>query len=98
MALSAKQLASELAAIVDPSFASAIVESYVEMQQRFFAGDWQPSELDGGRLCEAISRAIYRLDSGTITNTQNYRMTFVKILRMIAICASTTSMARPAVI
>ncbi len=70
MPLSSKQLTDELAKIVDPSFASAIVESYVEMQQRFFAGDWQPSELDGGRLCEAISRAVYQLDSGTITNSQ----------------------------
>ena len=36
MPLSAKQLASELAKIVDPSFADAIVDNYVEMQQRFF--------------------------------------------------------------
>jgi hypothetical protein len=70
MALSSKQLTDELAKIVDPSFASAIVDSYVEMQQRFFAGDWQPSELDGGRLCEAIARATYQLDSGTVTHSQ----------------------------
>ncbi len=68
--LSAKQLIAELAKVVDPSFASAIVESYAEMEQRFFAGDWQPSELDGGRLCEAVARATYQLDSGTITHAQ----------------------------
>ena len=70
MPLSTKQLTDELAKIVDPSFASAIVDSYVEMEQRFFAGDWQPSELDGGRLCEAVARAAYQLDSGTITHSQ----------------------------
>jgi hypothetical protein len=70
MPLSAKQLIAELAKGVDASLADAVVSSYVEMQQRFFAGDWQPSELDGGRLCEAISRALYQLDSGTVTHSQ----------------------------
>ena len=70
MPLSAKQLIAELANILDASLADSVVASYVEMQQRFFAGDWQPSELDGGRLCEAISRALYQLDSGTVTHSQ----------------------------
>jgi hypothetical protein len=70
MPLSSKQLTIELAKIVDPSLASSIVDSYVEMQQRFFAGDWQPAELDGGRLCEAVSRALYQLDSGTVTHSE----------------------------
>jgi hypothetical protein len=70
MPLTKKQLVIELGNIVDPAFASAIVESYADMQQRFFVGDWKPSELDGGRLCEAISRACYQLDSGTITHSQ----------------------------
>ena len=70
MALSAKQLIAELANVLDASLADFVVASYVEMQQRFFAGDWQPSELDGGRLCEAISRALYQLDSGTVTHSQ----------------------------
>jgi hypothetical protein len=70
MPLSSRQLIAELAKVVDPTFASAVVTSYVEMQQRFLAGDWQPSELDGGRLCEAVARACYQLDSGTITHSQ----------------------------
>ena len=70
MPLSAKQLIAELAKGVDAALAQAVVCSYIEMQQRFFAGDWQPSELDGGRLCEAISRALYQLDSGTVTHSQ----------------------------
>lgn len=70
MPLSAKQLVAELAKVVDPTLAGAVVTSYVEMQQRFLAGDWQPTELDGGRLCEAVSRACYQLDSGTVTHSQ----------------------------
>jgi len=70
MSLSAKQLVAELAKIIDPNLADAVVMSYVEMQQRFLAGDWQPTELDGGRLCEAVARACYQLDSGTVTHSQ----------------------------
>ena len=70
MSLTPNQLKTELATAMDAAFAEAIIDSYVEMQQRFLAGDWQPSELDGGRLCEAIARAFYQLDSGTITHSQ----------------------------
>ncbi len=69
MSISAKQLVTELSTAVDASFAQAAVESYVEMQQRFLAGDWKPAELDGGRLCEALSRALYQLDSGVVTHS-----------------------------
>jgi len=69
MSISAAQLVTELSSVVDASFAQAVVESYVEMQQRFLAGDWKPAELDGGRLCEALSRALYQLDSGTVTHS-----------------------------
>lgn len=70
MALTSKQLICELEKVVDRALAEAIVQSYVEMQQRYLAGDWQPTELDGGRLCEAVARACYQLDSGTITHSQ----------------------------
>jgi hypothetical protein len=69
MGVSAAQLITELSSPVDAAFARAIVESYIEMQQRFLAGDWKPAELDGGRLCEAVSRALYQIDSGAITHT-----------------------------
>jgi hypothetical protein len=70
MPLSSAQLVGELSKVIDPAFASAVVESYVEMQQRYLAGDWQPTQLDGGRLCEVVARAVYQLDSGTITQSQ----------------------------
>ena len=70
MILSAPQLILELSTIVDSSLARAAVESYVEMQQRFLAGDWQPTELDGGRLCEAIARCIHQLDTGSVTHSK----------------------------
>ncbi len=69
MSVSKVQLAAELATVVDSAFAQAIVDGYVEMQQRFLAGDWKPAELNGGRLCEAVSRALYQLDSGAITHS-----------------------------
>lgn len=68
--LTPAQLIKELSSVVDPALADAVVTSYVEMQQRFLAGDWQPTELDGGRLCEAIARAVYQMDSGTVTHSQ----------------------------
>lgn len=68
--LTTPQLIHELSTIVDAALAKATVESYVEMQQRFLAGDWKPGELDGGRLCEAISRSVYQLDTGTVTHSQ----------------------------
>jgi hypothetical protein len=64
------QLIADLSAGVDPTLAKHIVESYVEMQQRYLAGDWQPTELDGGRLCEAAARILYQLDSGQLTHSQ----------------------------
>ena len=70
MSLSARELKEQLAKVVDPAFAEAAISSYIEMQQRFLAGDWQPTELDSGRLCEAIARACYQLDGGPVTHSQ----------------------------
>lgn len=63
------QLAAQLSTVVDAAHAKAAVESYVEMQQRFLAGDWKPTELDGGRLCEAVSRCLLQLDTGIVSYT-----------------------------
>ncbi len=52
--------------VVNPTFAEAAVTAYIEMQQRYLVGDWKPAELDGGRLCEAISRAVLQLDTGRV--------------------------------
>lgn len=70
MVLTVSDLITELSSIVDPSLARASMESYIEMQQRFIAGDWKPAELDGGRLCEAVARAIHQLDTGSVTHTK----------------------------
>ncbi|MBE9209963.1 hypothetical protein IQ244_26410 [Nostoc sp. LEGE 06077] len=66
MRRTSEQLIQELSKIVDAHFAHAVVECYVEMQQRFLAGDWQPAELDGGRFCEAVSRCLFQMDTGKI--------------------------------
>ncbi|WP_026733286.1 hypothetical protein [Fischerella sp. PCC 9605] len=70
MQLTSHQLIQELSKIVDPNLAHAVVECYVEMQQRFLAGDWQPTELDGGRFCEAISRCLLQMDTGKVDHTK----------------------------
>lgn len=67
-ALSPAELINRLSSIVNLAFARDAILSYVEMQQRFWAGDWKPAELDAGRLCEAVSRALLQLDTGTVTH------------------------------
>jgi len=64
--ITSDQLKRELAASIDSSLAEQLVNSYTKMQQRYYAGDWQPSELDGGQFCEAVARAIYQFDTGII--------------------------------
>jgi hypothetical protein len=61
-----EQLKREIAVLVDATFAEMIVNSYLEMQQRYYAGDWGPAELDGGKFCESVARAVYQLDSGAV--------------------------------
>jgi hypothetical protein len=61
------ELKKDLSAIIDPAVAKVLIDSYAEMQQRYYAGDWKPSELDGGQFCEAAARAIYEIDTGATT-------------------------------
>lgn len=68
MAFTAESLIQQLSAVVEASFARNAVESYVEMERRFLAGDWKPTELDAGRLCEAVSRALLQIDTGKVTH------------------------------
>ncbi len=68
--LTSPQLIVELSTIVDSNLAKFAVEDYIDMQQRFLAGDWKPTELNGGRLCEAVARCIHQLDTGSITHSK----------------------------
>lgn len=68
MKISPEQLKHELAAIIDPFLAEQLINSYINMQQRYSAGDWKPAELDGGQFCEAVARALYQFDSGIVRN------------------------------
>jgi hypothetical protein len=67
MSLSRTTLESDLAGIVALALAKQLASSYVEMQQRYFSGDWKPAELDGGQFCEAVARALYQVDTGAAT-------------------------------
>ena len=65
MKITPEQLKLDMKVAIDASLAEQLVDSYTKMQQRYYAGDWQPSELDGGQFCEAVARALYQLDTGT---------------------------------
>lgn len=73
MRLTPQQLITQLSTVLDASLVRLGIESYIEMQQRFLAGDWQPAELDGGRLCEAISRCLYQMDAGRVSHTKSVK-------------------------
>ena len=66
MKITSEQLKQDISAFIEPSLATQLVDSYIDMQQRFYAGDWMPSELDGGQFCEALARALYQVDTGII--------------------------------
>ncbi len=68
MKISPKQLKHDLSAIIDQFLAEQLITSYINMQQRYYAGDWKPAELDGGQFCEAVARALYQIDSGIVRN------------------------------
>ncbi len=68
MKITADQLKHDISAIIDPTLAQLLVDSYTNMQQRYYAGDWKPAELDGGQFCEAVARALYQFDSGIVRN------------------------------
>jgi len=68
MKMTSERLKQELSTIVAPFLAGQLVSSYTEMMQRFYAGDWKPSELDGGQFGEAVGRAVYQVDTGIYTD------------------------------
>ncbi len=71
MKLTTPQLIKELSTIIDADLARLVVENYVEMQNRFLIGDWKPSELNGGALCEGVSRCLYQLDTGRVSHKKS---------------------------
>src|SRR5690242_18698440 len=64
----AEVIIQRLSAVVDPTLARAVVESYTDEQRRFIAGDHGPAELNGGRVCEAVSRCLLQMDTGKLTH------------------------------
>jgi hypothetical protein len=67
MKTSIDTLIGNVAKTLDRGLVEIAIGSYVEMHGRYLAGQWRPSEVDGGRFCEAIHRCIYQLDTGTVT-------------------------------
>jgi hypothetical protein len=71
MKVSSQQLVDELSLMLDPTLVRQAIESYGEVQQRFLGGDWGPAELNGGRLCEAVSRCLYQMDTGRVSHSKS---------------------------
>lgn len=46
--------------------AQRLADCYLDVEQRFFVGDWEPAELDAGQFCEAVGTALYLLDAGVL--------------------------------
>jgi hypothetical protein len=71
MKLTSQELTAELSRTWDAVLVRQSIESYADIQQRFLAGDWGPTELNAGRLCEALSRCLYQLDTGRISHSRS---------------------------
>jgi hypothetical protein len=80
--LTTEQLIQQLSRTLDLANVRDVVESYVEMEQRFRAGDWGPAELDAGRLCEAAGR-LTRADLCSYAATQKRQTVQTAITRLI---------------
>lgn len=60
-------LLSRLSPPLDRTLAGQMVEEFVDMERRYIQEDWEPAELDGGRFCEALARALYHQDSKNLS-------------------------------
>jgi hypothetical protein len=44
-----------------------VFEEYVNLESRFYLGDWSPAECNAGRFCEALVPPLSMLDRGFVT-------------------------------
>jgi hypothetical protein len=58
-----QQVATDLASRLPVELVNALLSSYEEVKQNYFLGKHEPSELNGGKFCEACVR-ILQLETG----------------------------------
>lgn len=73
-----KQVESDLKSKLPSDLVDALLASYDEIKQSFFLGRHEPSELNGGKFCEACARIIQHQ-----TNSGNYTPLGTQISDMI---------------
>jgi hypothetical protein len=57
--------AANMLAGLPPAFRDALIESYQEIGRNYFEHRWGPSELDGGKFCEAAYSIVHGMISGS---------------------------------
>jgi DNA-binding MarR family transcriptional regulator len=65
-------IVSQLSPPLDNLLANQLLDEFVSMERRFIQRDWGPTELDGGRFCEALARILYHIDSGTLDRARYF--------------------------
>jgi hypothetical protein len=59
-------LLSRLSPPLDRDLALQAITEFIDLERRYIQRDWGPTEVDGGRFCEAIARILYHQDSGNL--------------------------------
>jgi len=62
------QLQQSLSALPE-DLGSALYQAYLEVQENYAIGRWEPTELNGGKLCEVVFRILEWFASGQNTFT-----------------------------
>jgi hypothetical protein len=63
-----QEVAVDLKSKLPPELVDALLMSYDELKQNFYVGKHEPSELNGGKFCEACIRILqYETDMGRYT-------------------------------
>lgn len=57
-----------MAPTVDPLLVQQLFSEYMELERRYYFGDWSPAECNAGRFCEALVSPLSLLDRGFSTN------------------------------
>lgn len=63
-----EKVSNDLKSKLPPELVDALLTSYDELKQNFYIGKHEPSELNGGKFCEACFRILqYETNGGTYT-------------------------------
>lgn len=61
-----QSLQSSVCPPLDLSLVEQLVTEFLDVERRYFLGDWEPATLNGGQFAEVAARIIYHIDSGNL--------------------------------